>query len=306
VDVFHGFAAAKYPIDRMRLTLGLGYRGDVRAGKPRLPLVVFSDVDGVLTVPQTLAPAAAATLAPLVRAHVPIVLCSGKTRAELEVLQQELGICQPFVCEGGGAVFIPDGYFDFDVPGSRDVAGYRAIEFGRPYMDVVEQLHRTADRLGIAIVGFNDMTVEEVARDCGIPLLRARLAKLREYQEPFRLLDGSAKARHRLLKGLAAANLRCVNRGRYDHAGAMVDATLGVSALCSLYRRAYGPIVTVGLADAFADDNLLRLVDHRIIVYDDGDTSGAVDILGWAEAIVETVTNLGAVSLDRALASRAN
>jgi mannosyl-3-phosphoglycerate phosphatase len=281
----------------MRRRARVAYRGGVRAEKPSLPLVVFSDVDGVLTVPQASASIAATALAPLVRAHVPIVLCSSKTRSELEVIQRELGIRDPFVCEGGGAVFIPGDYFEFDVPEGLDIAGYRAIEFGMPYREVVKQLRRAAERLRIDLVGFDDLTVEEVARDCNIPLLSARLAKLREYEEPFRIVDPDPSVRRRLIKGLHAVNLRCVNRGRYDHAGAMmVDATLGVSVLCRLYRRAYGPIVTIGLADAFADDTLLRLVDHPIIVQDDPDVRGAVDLVGWAEAIAEIAQDLGAVS----------
>lgn len=252
--------------------------------------MVFSDVDGVLTAPQMPTSATATTLAPIVRARVPIVLCSSKTRAELEALQQELGIREPFICENGGAVFVPKEYFGFEIPDSREVAGYDAIEFGRPYADVVNELHRAADRLHLRIVGFSDMTVEEVARDCGIPLLRARLAKLREYEEPFRFLDPDPSARRRLVKALNGANLRSVNRGRYEYAGAMVDTTIGVTALCSLYRRAFGRITTIGLVDGYADDDLLRLMDHQIIVQDDRDAPGAVDMLDWAEAIVETVT----------------
>lgn len=303
---FPGSGLGKYRIDGMRNAAAARYRGNVRVEQSRLPLVVFSDVDGVLSVPEMPTFATATALAPIVRAEVPLVLCSNKTRAELEVLQQELGIQGPFICEGGGAVFVPRAYFAFDVPDSREIAGYHAIEFGRPYRDVVEQLHRAAARLQIPIVGFSDMTVDEVAHDYGIPLLRARLAKLREYQEPFRFVDADAAARRRLVKALHAVNLRCVNRGRFYHAGATVDSTVGVTVLCSLYRRMFGKITTIGLADGFADDDLLRLMDHRIIVQDDGDASGVVDILDWARAIVEAVTELGALSLDRALVPRGN
>jgi mannosyl-3-phosphoglycerate phosphatase len=148
-------------------------------------LVVFSSLDSVFT------PAAyrkslgkaAEVLEDL--DDVPVVLCSGKTRAELEHIQHELGLCHPFVCEYDGAAFIPARYFDFNIPRAREVAGYLAVEFGLPYEDIVRGLHRTAQRLGIQVVGFNDMSVDEVSRDCDLPLPQARLAMLRSTESIF-------------------------------------------------------------------------------------------------------------------------
>ena len=41
----------------------------------------------------------------------------------------------------------------------------------------------------VRVVGFSDMTVGDVAEECGLPVLDAQLAKLREFDEPFRLLE---------------------------------------------------------------------------------------------------------------------
>ena len=157
-------------------------------------ILIFSEVDGVLRDPSvdSLAPAAH-ILAELAGDEVSLVLCSSKTRAELEQIQQELGIRHPFVSENGGALFIPPAYFDFAVPHAQDIAGYQAVEFGRPYADVVDTLHRTADQTGVEVLGFSDMTIEDVARECDVTLLQARLAKLREYDEPFRMVDPSTE-----------------------------------------------------------------------------------------------------------------
>lgn len=257
---------------------------------PSVPIVLFSDVDGILQS-RSFAEAASA-LDLLKREQIPLVFCSGKTRAEIELIQQELAIRHPFVCENGGAAFIPQGYFGFDMPGARDVAGYEVVEFGRPYTDVVRILHRTAERLRIGIVGFSDISVEQVARDCNLPLLQARLAKLREYEEPFRILDGSAAARGRLCRALHASRLRCVKRGRYDYAGAAIDSAVGANLLCTLYRRMYNAVLTVVLVDGMGDETLLQLADYPVIVPDDDTERGATDVAGWAEMIVDAVQEL--------------
>lgn len=267
-------------------------------------IVVFSHVDGLLgDLRAHSLNTAAGALGRLSRQDVSIVLCSSRTRAELEHFQQELGIAhQPLISENGAAAFVPAGYFGFDVPSGRAVAGYQAVEFGRAYPSVVEALNRTASRAGIEIRGFCDMSVEEVARDGGLTLLQARLAKFREYEEVFRILDPNPAARGRLFKALRAAHLRCISGSRYDAVGAPVDIGLGVDLLRTLYQRA-GPTITVGVADPLAHGSLLQLVDYPVIVQSDG-TSATPRLLteappagvarpvtaaGWAAEIVDVV-----------------
>jgi mannosyl-3-phosphoglycerate phosphatase len=255
-----------------------------------VPVVVFSGVDGVLHAPTESAIARAArALALLARDRISLVLCSSKTRAELELIQQELGIRQPFVVEGGAAAFIPRGYFGAAVKDAREIAGYEALEFGRPYADVVQFLRDTARRLAIEVVGFSDMSVEQVATECRLPLLRARLAKLREYVEAFRFVDRTSEKRVRLLKALTAAGLRCASRGEYEYVGAVPDSGGAVKLLRNLYRQSHGAVHTMGLADAYGDEELLSLTDSQVIVHDDDSVTGAVDLGDWAEAIVEMV-----------------
>lgn len=270
-----------------------GYRRVMSIRNLNPSIVVFSDFDYVLRDPHA-APFAKAgrVLEQLEHDDAALVLCSGNTRAELELARERLGNTAPFICEHGGAVFIPAGYFDFDVPSVRDLAGYHAVEFGRPYADVVEILHRTARRLRIGIAGFSDLSTEEVARACRMSLLQARLAKLRDYEESFRILDGSASARARLFKALGTAGLRCTRGQPFDRVGAPVDHRVGVNLLNGLYRRTGRGVITIGVTHSAQDDNLLGLVDHAIMAPDDDSDSGAIDVVDWAEAIVDAVRHL--------------
>lgn len=265
---------------------------------------MFSEVDGVFDHASTSSfESAARRLAWLTRDHVPLVLCSNKTRAELEHISQGLGISHPFICESGSAVFIPKGYLGFAVRDDREVAGYKAVEFGRSYAEVVDILRRTAEHQGVRIRGFSEMSVEEVAREGGLSLLEARLAKLREYGEFFRVLDPDPAARPRLFKALHTARILCTTSGLYDHAGAAVDHRLGVGLLCGLYRRACGDVVSVGFAQPRHEGNLLQLMDVPVVVRArdvsnvarvTGPSSAAavVEIDGveeWVDTIVEMV-----------------
>jgi mannosyl-3-phosphoglycerate phosphatase len=215
---------------------------------PSIPVVVFADVHAAGRAASLPLADAQNTLA---RDGIALVLSSSMTRAELETVQQELAISQPFICESGAAVLIPHGYFSFDVPRDRDLTGYHVIEFGRPHAEVASLLHQTSTRLGIPVTGYSDLSIEQVARECGLSLSQARLAKLREYDEPFRLADSAPDAHDRLWKGLRAARLACTHTDVYEHVGAAVDQNASAGILLSLYRRAFGTVLTLSVSKPF-------------------------------------------------------
>ncbi len=267
-------------------------------------IVVFTDLDGTLLDHETYSfVAASEALDLLARRDIPLVLCSSKTRAEIELLQQDLRLQHPFVSENGGALFLPRGYFPFPIKNARPVAGYEVIEFGAPYHQLVEALHRIASKLGIQVVGFSDMSVEEVASDCKLSLLEARLAKLREYDEPFRISDSNPAGSSRLLEALHREGFRCTRGGRYHHLTGVTDKGLGIRTLKSLFEQSAGEVLTVGLGDSLNDVSLLQEVDVPIVVQNPAAgansrllrkvptarLTGAPGPQGWNEAVLEVV-----------------
>jgi mannosyl-3-phosphoglycerate phosphatase len=237
-----------------------------------LDLLIFTDVDGTLLDHRTYSFSAAAdSLALLARQGVPLILCSSKTRAELEVLSLALGLDHPFISENGGGLFVPDGYFPFAVRGSRQVGRYSAIEFGLPYFEIVRRLRASAAAAGVRVAGFHDLGDEEVARLCALPIGAARLARQREYDEAFLVRDPHpAAARRRLFAALEADGLSCTVGGRFDHVSGPTSKAHGLAVLRMLYRRAgRRRIVTVGLGDGLNDLELLRAVDIPVVVRND-------------------------------------
>ena len=280
---------------------------------PRAELVVVSDVDGCLLDARTYSHAEAApAVAALERHAVPLVLCTSKTRAEVERLQHDIGITAPFVVENGGALYVPPGAFPFAIPTAHEVAGYQVVAFGRPHAAVLRTLLDTAARVGVAVVTFDGMSTEEVADECGLTLAQARLAKLREYDEPFRLAaPTSGAARTRLWRALREAGLHCSSGGRFEHVTGGTDKSVPLAVLRRLYSSIYRTVEIVGIGDGLNDLELLDAVDIPVVVRNEG---GASDLLlrelrgarlttlegpaGWREAIERVLA-------DRAAARRA-
>ena len=231
-------------------------------------IVVFTDPDGTLLDHRAhpCIPACEAFRA-LAEHNVPLVLCSSRTRAELEIIQQEFHFRHPFISENGGAVYLPRSYFS---PPSdpADRSGYDVIPFGGPHKHVVETLRRIAQAQAIDVRGFNGMSVQEVADECGLSLAEARLAQLREYGEPFRILSSDPAVHSRLISALRRAGLRYVNGGGFHHVSFGADVRRSVHALASLYRQRFGRVLTVGVSAGLTDPSLLRDVDIPIVVLD--------------------------------------
>jgi mannosyl-3-phosphoglycerate phosphatase len=262
----------------------------------------MTDVDACLIDRDTYSPSASAgALGALQRRHIPVVLCSSKTRDELEDLRRGLGLQHPFISENGAALHVPQGYFPFSVPAARKQGLNQVVAFGRPRAEVAAALEHNARTLGIEIVAFSRMDVRQVADDTGLPLAAAALAQHREYDEPFRVVDSAPDARARLVDALASAGIRVVAGGRYDHAIARADKGRAARFLTRLYRKAVGPVTTIGLGDSLNDVPLLQAVDVPVIVRSDAEGASVrvrnevpratitrlTGPAGWNEAILE-------------------
>jgi mannosyl-3-phosphoglycerate phosphatase len=110
------------------------------------------------------------------------------------------------------------------------------------------------------------MSGEEIAQDSKLSAMEARLAKQREYDEPFRIVTPGPVSRSRLLDALHGAGLRCTRGGRYYHVTGVTDKGLAIRKLRSLYTQAWGEVWAVGLGDSLNDLSLLQAVDVPIVV----------------------------------------
>jgi mannosyl-3-phosphoglycerate phosphatase len=259
--------------------------------------VLFGDPD-TLRNGQRAAAASRSALAALEDHDIAVVLWGNETRSEMELLRSDLNLRHPFISENGGGLFIPNGYFDELGDAARAAQNYHVIDMGRPYHEVTEALHATAQRLRIDIVGFSDLSIQEVALMCELSLAKARLAKLREYDEPFRILSSDPSAYSRLCHGLRKLGLRCFPHEAFHHATGVTDKARSLKLLTSFYARAHaGRILTIGVAKEPSEVSLLQAVDIPLVMHtDEGDaarlgrkipTARFVGADGWCDAVLE-------------------
>jgi len=270
-----------------------------RSAPPRR-LMIITDLDGTLLHPRTYSFDEALPALKLIRERdIPLVICSSKTRAEVEVYRKRLGNVHPFISENGGGVYIPEGYFPFH--GSSAVqGGYEVIALGSTYEEIRKRFAEMRERLGIAVRGFGDMTTEEVAVLTGLTIEEARLAKQRDFEEPF-IFSGAPD--DRFFSEIEKEKLRWT-QGRFFHLMGDHHKGKAVHILRRLYERRDGPVVTIGIGDSLNDLPFLVAVARPVLVKKEtGKHDARIDIsglirtegigpAGWNEAVLRMISEL--------------
>jgi len=215
--------------------------------------LVATDLDGTLLDPDTydFGPARPA-LAALRERGVPLVLCSSKTRVEMEPLAAAMGVPGPLVVENGGAV----------------VADGRPLVLGTPRERLLDELPAMAREAGVRVRSFAEMSVEEIVALTGLPPAGARLAMRREYDEPFVVEEPTGRDPEvdaRLDRAARARGLRVTHGGRVHHLTGPVDKGQALRAIVHGMRACVAGDV-VGLGDAANDLPLLLAATRPIVM----------------------------------------
>ncbi len=262
-------------------------------------LIVFTDLDGTLLDASTYSfEQALPALELLKQRDIPLIICSSKTRKEIEYYREKLHNLHPFVSENGGGIFIPRGYFGFQISDFEfqilQTREYDLIPLGSPYKDLRAALAGLR-RKGFAVKGFGDMTVREVAGVSNMSCEEASMAQERDFDEPF-IFKGSEQETEHLLKAIRAEGFH-YTQGRFYHILGDSDKGKAVSVLIELYKKHAGEILSVAVGDSPNDIPMLEKADIPVIVQkSDGNYDSRINVpklvkahgigpAGWNEAI---------------------
>ncbi len=267
--------------------------------------ILFTDLDGCLLDNNTYAfDEARPALEALRSENIPVILVSGKTRAEIEPLRERLNHHHPFIVENGAAVFVPLDTFDFPLERSRRRSSYHTIELGTPYALLRDVLRQIEEAVGTPLRGFGDLSVEEVMTNTGLSREDALRAMLREFDEPF-LVNGPPKLIEEVCRQIVTRGLNWTRGGRFFHLTGTNDKGRAAQILLRCYKRqgrlANPPddIETIGIGDSLNDLPLLLTVDRPVLVQKpDGSYDPDINLpnlirapgigpAGWNRAVLE-------------------
>ena len=240
--------------------------------------LVFTDLDGTLLDHNTYGWEAALPALDHCRKNgIPVILVSSKTRAEMDVLRHELNLSEPFVSENGGGIFFPREAFK-GAPADAILLKIREPErseglwqwsLGVPYAKLIRTLRHMRKSLRISIKGFSEMDVSEISRLTGLDEEDARLAAMREYDEPFIFEGETPDDLEPLHQYAAQRGLMIVSGGRFHHLLGNNHKGKAMVKIASWYNSQYplsNTIPTIALGDSPNDFPMLLCADFPVLI----------------------------------------
>ena len=230
-----------------------------------VPLLIFTDLDGSLLDHDSYSfKGAEVALRRLHELAVPLILTSSKTRAEIQKLQNRLGLNEAFITENGGGIFLPPGHPLQDLKDLQQINGHRGKQFGISYGEIRKIFCKFSKRYGLK--GFGDMTVEEVIGHTGLAREEAILARQRDFSEPF--LFVAEPSPEELKTELADYAMTVTRGGRFYHLiSAGQDKGRAVAETRGLFQAGLQDrLTTIGVGDAENDYSMLKAVDIPVLI----------------------------------------
>ena len=247
--------------------------------------LVFTDLDGTLLDHHTYGWEEAIPAIELCRTRgVLIILVSSKTRAEMATLRRRLSISAPFISENGGGIFFlkeifkdpPSGSSPADTPGfspgdSTELSTWREkglwiLSLGVSYPRLIKALQEIRNELGWRMKGFSDMGVEEISRLTGLDKEGARLATMREYDEPFMIEGEKPTDLAPLERAAEQRGLLITSGGRFYHLQGKNDKAKGMELITEWYQEYHKEVLTVALGDSPNDFGMLERADFPVLI----------------------------------------
>lgn len=232
--------------------------------------VIFTDLDGTLLDHDTYEWKAAEPALDLCKKlGVPVVFVSSKTSAEIEVLRRKMAISHPFISENGGGIFFSDTDFQDPPPDAVPVSspeGLWKLSLGLPYAYLIKALQEIREELGLNLKGFSDMGLDEISYLTGLDPEAARVAAMREFDEPFVITGEQLGDEKAIVKAAEQRGLTVTSGGRFYHLQGGNHKGQSMEMIISWYEQYHGKVSSIALGDSPNDFSMLERADYPVLV----------------------------------------
>lgn len=201
------------------------------------------------------------------RHNVPLILSTAGTRAQLELLRRKIGHAHPFITEGGGGLFLPDGYFALSLEGARRAGRYLSVPFGRSSQEAGAAVEDIAAKAQAEVVRYAEMSAREISRNTGMAERDADGSREREFSERF-FFAGNAELAAPSFETIAREHGWQIRRCEpFWELCSGNDEGKAVRYLMRLYRDALRSRVrSVGIGSSSEDLALLAASDQAFVI----------------------------------------
>jgi mannosyl-3-phosphoglycerate phosphatase family protein len=265
--------------------------------------LIFTDLDGTLLDHDTYSAEPAASLIRTLHEQsvADVIPVTSKTQMELSALDCDLPFVNAIkVSENGSVIKLPANLFAID-------GGSNPIVLGVPYRTILAAINALPTDVRREVVGFADMTAEEVANCTGLSVPDARRAKARDATEPF-LWSGNDAQMTALKDITGSSGIHIQQGGRFFHFTGAVTKRQAIKEIMYLYRekRPHVDYISIALGDGPNDLEMIETADYGVVIPNNSGAaieSGKPHVRvakqagpkGWASAVTDILRQLNLI-----------
>ena len=215
-------------------------------------LWVVSDVDGTLMDHSYDLTPAKETIKFLQELSIPVILCTSKTAAEVQVIRKQLNLTDPYIVENGAAIYGES---------LKKVNG--EIILGEEYKILEDILRRISNEINYDLKPLNNLSNHEATELTGLKGISLKLMRDRHWSMPF--LNPPNSIEEQLNNCCKKFKVEIFRGNRMSHL-LSVNSNKG-KAINELKKYSNNPNVKIiGLGDSPNDLPLLLNSDFKIVI----------------------------------------
>ena len=213
---------------------------------------IVTDVDGTLMDHSYDLTPAKETIIKLKRLKIPVILCTSKTASEVKVIQNDLGISDPFIVENGAAIY-----------SNSFREGSWEIVLGESYQKLELILKKLSKDIGFKLIPLNDLSDSEANSLTGLSGNSLTLMRDRHWSMPF--LNPPDQLEENLKKLCNKYGVVIFRGNRMSHLLSK-NSSKGeaIKKLKEYYEN--NNVKIIGLGDSPNDLPLLKESDYRVVI----------------------------------------
>jgi hypothetical protein len=210
----------------------------------------------------------------LAHANVPCVWVTCRTRTQIDDPFRKFGHANPFIAEGGSAVYIPEDYFHLRGEKSERRGRFLCIPVAEPQPAAAETLESLSEETGVPVVLLRSLSPRELAQNSGLPQREAELARQRDFDELFFFAGASDSDIRRFLEEGRKRKLQLRPQGVLWSLAVGASVPDCVRHLTKLFDRAlHGHATSIGLAPREQAGELFPACDRNILLVEEPEPS---------------------------------
>ena len=270
-------------------------------------IIIFTDLDGSLLDHNEYSYSVAKPLLDKLKEfQIPLIFNSSKTQMELLKLHGQLQLDTPYIIENGAAViFNPDSaekYLSVNKEELMLVQDNYVKTFAKKRSEILNIANDLKQRYQLKYLGFNDLSMQQVAEMTQLNIEDAYAAKQRAFSEPIVWRDTQEK--FSIFKdNLSQQQIETQSGGRFIHLGSHCSKGDAMQWLVNHWKVSSNKNKTViALGDSMNDISMLNAADYALVVKNKDDklaVKGKIKTLysiekgtvGWVE-LLEPLLNL--------------